>query len=49
MQTPRFRLINLRMDQQTILLDAVAVALSMRVSHKNIFFDKKMPEVKFIS
>jgi uncharacterized ferredoxin-like protein len=25
----------------------VAVALSMSVSHKNIFFDKKMPEVKF--
>ena len=24
----------------------VAVALSMSVSHKNIFFDKKMPEVK---
>ena len=27
----------------------VAVALSMSVSHKNIFFDKKMPEVKFDS
>lgn len=25
----------------------LAVALSMSVSHKNIFFDKKMPEVKF--
>jgi len=25
----------------------MAVALSMSVSHKNIFFDKKMPEVKF--
>jgi uncharacterized ferredoxin-like protein len=25
----------------------LAVALSMRVTHKNIFFDKKMPEVKF--
>jgi uncharacterized ferredoxin-like protein len=25
----------------------IAVALSMSVSHKNIFFDKKMPEVKF--
>ena len=25
----------------------VAVALSMSVSHKNIFFDKKMPEIKF--
>lgn len=25
----------------------VAVALSMSVSHKNIFFDKKMPEMKF--
>jgi uncharacterized ferredoxin-like protein len=25
----------------------VAVALSMSVSHKNIFFDKKMPDVKF--
>ena len=27
----------------------LAVALSMSVSHKNIFFDKKMPEVKFPS
>lgn len=25
----------------------LAVALSMSVTHKNIFFDKKMPEVKF--
>lgn len=25
----------------------LAVALSMSVSHKNIFFDKKMPEIKF--
>ena len=25
----------------------LAVALSMSVSHKNIFFDKRMPEVKF--
>lgn len=25
----------------------LAVALSMSVSHKNIFFDKKMPEVRF--
>ena len=25
----------------------LAVALSMSVSHKNIFFDKKMPDVKF--
>jgi uncharacterized ferredoxin-like protein len=25
----------------------LAVALSMSISHKNIFFDKKMPEVKF--
>jgi uncharacterized ferredoxin-like protein len=25
----------------------VAVALSMSVSHKNIFFDKKMPEINF--
>jgi uncharacterized ferredoxin-like protein len=25
----------------------LAVALSMSVSHKNIFFDKKMPEMKF--
>jgi len=24
----------------------LAVVLSMSVSHKNIFFDKKMPEVK---
>jgi uncharacterized ferredoxin-like protein len=27
----------------------VAVALSMSVSHKNIFFDKKMPQVEFSS
>ena len=27
--------------------DQSAVALSMSVSHKTIFFDKKMPEVKF--
>ncbi len=26
----------------------LAVALSMSVSHKNIFFDKKMPEIKFM-
>jgi uncharacterized ferredoxin-like protein len=25
----------------------LAVALSMSVSHKNIFFDKRMPEIKF--
>jgi uncharacterized ferredoxin-like protein len=25
----------------------LAVALSMSVSHKNIFFDKKMPDVNF--
>ncbi|MCO5053539.1 MAG: ferredoxin domain-containing protein [Verrucomicrobiae bacterium] len=25
----------------------LAVAVSMSVSHKNIFFDKKMPEIKF--
>ncbi len=25
----------------------LAVALSMSVSHKNIFFDKKMPEIDF--
>jgi uncharacterized ferredoxin-like protein len=25
----------------------LAVALSMSVTHKSIFFDKKMPEVKF--
>lgn len=25
----------------------LAVALSMSVSHKNIFFDKKLPDVKF--
>jgi uncharacterized ferredoxin-like protein len=30
-----------------IIKSDVAVALSMSVSHKNIFFDKKMPEVKF--
>jgi uncharacterized ferredoxin-like protein len=30
-----------------ILQADLAVALSMSVSHKNIFFDKKMPEVNF--
>ncbi len=30
-----------------ILQADLAVALSMSVSHKNIFFDKKMPEIKF--
>jgi uncharacterized ferredoxin-like protein len=30
-----------------VIQSDVAVALSMSVSHKNIFFDKKMPEVKF--
>lgn len=30
-----------------ILHADLAVALSMSVTHKNIFFDKKMPEVKF--
>ena len=30
-----------------IIQSDLAVALSMSVSHKNIFFDKKMPEVKF--
>jgi uncharacterized ferredoxin-like protein len=30
-----------------IIKSDVAVALSMSVTHKNIFFDKKMPEVKF--
>lgn len=30
-----------------IIKSDLAVALSMSVSHKNIFFDKKMPEVKF--
>ncbi len=25
----------------------LAVALSMSVTHKNIFFDKKMPDIKF--
>lgn len=33
-------------DAEIIKAD-LAVALSMSVSHKNIFFDKKMPEVEF--
>jgi uncharacterized ferredoxin-like protein len=32
-----------------VIKSDVAVALSMSVSHKNIFFDKKMPEIKFPS
>jgi uncharacterized ferredoxin-like protein len=30
-----------------VIKSDLAVALSMSVSHKNIFFDKKMPDVKF--
>jgi uncharacterized ferredoxin-like protein len=30
-----------------VIKSDLAVALSMSITHKNIFFDKKMPEMKF--
>jgi hypothetical protein len=33
--------------QPGIIQADLAVALSMSITHKNIFFDKKMPDVKF--